>query len=488
MRRFVSAALPMFFLDQRAQFFKPLTTKYRAQVAECVCLLHQRLYGAAAEYGQALHREQVLDIFEEALARAPLLDADAEEQEHRFKSLREQASWVLKILLEYGWIDKHVDPATLHTSFPFTRAGRLFAAPLVEADRRVSRTRHRNTRNTLNALEAFLARGEVHDLMDAWEFSERIISDFTDVISELDERKRELVREAQTHLMVQQATEQFFDFMEKRFQPDLSVRLTADSVEKHRDRIAAVIQKIRRKDKTFKQDAERKLRLQMPDLVEQQPSLLWHLLDTIELRMQNAAEIMLPALRQALQGFTKRADIIIRQLGYLTASRDDKWIRTCEFLLRLTPDERDARLAQAAQSMAGVQVGLLDPANIKLSQKRRERSVNTLLDEPEALDTGAQRELMVQALLDQAFLVNNNTLRHYLSQALANKHTVNSRDLPVESAQDLLNLAYIIELAANNGLSSDYRFTVTYNNSTYKNAYFDQADDFSFTLELRHDA
>ena len=41
--------------------------------------------------------------------------------------------------------------------------------------------------------------------------------------------------------------------MEKRFQPDLSVRLTADSVEKHRDRIASVLGKIRRKDKAFKQ-------------------------------------------------------------------------------------------------------------------------------------------------------------------------------------------------------------------------------------------
>jgi hypothetical protein len=64
----------MFFVDSRAQFFKPLTTKYRAQVAECLCLMHQRLYGAAAEYGQALNRDQVLDIFEEALARSPVLE------------------------------------------------------------------------------------------------------------------------------------------------------------------------------------------------------------------------------------------------------------------------------------------------------------------------------------------------------------------------------------------------------------------------------
>ena len=156
--------------------------------------------------------------------------------------------------------------------------------------------------------------------------------------------------------------------MEKRFQPDLSVRLTADSVEKHRDRIASVLGKIRRKDKAFKQDAERKLRHVLPELIDQQASILWHLLDTIEQRMHNAAEIMLPALRQALQGFTKRADIIIRQLGYLTSSRDDKWVRTCDVLLKLPAEECARRLDLAGIAMASAQLGLVDPAQIKLGQ------------------------------------------------------------------------------------------------------------------------
>src|SRR5690606_6474942 len=75
------------------------------------------------------------------------------------------------------------------------------------------------------------------DLLDAYEYSERIISDFTDVISELEERKRQLVREVEARQLVQQASEEFFDFMEKVFKPDLEVRLSADSVEKYRDRL-----------------------------------------------------------------------------------------------------------------------------------------------------------------------------------------------------------------------------------------------------------
>src|SRR5690554_8227552 len=99
----------------------------------------------------------------------------------------------------------------------------------------VSHTRHRNTRNVRNSLASFLERGDVYDLLDAYENSEHIISDFTDVISELEERKRDLVKEMEQHLLLEYDSQAFFDFMENRFQPDVSVRLSADNVEKHRE-------------------------------------------------------------------------------------------------------------------------------------------------------------------------------------------------------------------------------------------------------------
>lgn len=477
----------MFFNDQRHQFFKPLTTKYREQVVECLCLLHQRLYGSAAEYGQSLTREQVIDIFEEALARAPLLEADGDEVEQRFKSNREQANWILKLLLDHGWIERKVDTATLQTSYPLTRAGRLFSLPLEEIDRRRVRTRHRNTRNTLNSLEAFASRGEVHDLLDALEYSERIIADFTDVISELEERKRDLVKQVESQLLVQQATDQFFEFMEKRFQPDLSIRLSADSVEKHRDRIAQVIQKIRRRDKNFLRDAEQRVRTLAPELVEPNKSVLWYILDTIELRMRNASDIMLPALRMALQSFTKRADIIIRQLSYISVNRDDVTLRACDYLASVDDTARAQALERMGNQLASVSVGLIDPAQVKLTQRKAPAQVNTNVEERAALDPEAQKEMMIQALLDQAFVLNNQTLTDYIRRVLADGSRVSSRDLPIKDARELLAAAHIIELGAINNLSSDYEFHVTFSNKEpFSNRYFSQADDFVIELREKH--
>lgn len=482
----------MFFAEQRQQFFKPLTSKYREQVIECLRLLYDRLYSVNADYGESLRRNQLIEIFEEALARAPVLDQDAQKTENfddepsapRFKNSREQASWILNLLIDNGWIEKQVDQVTFQSTYPFSRMGRLFTQPLVEANRTKVRTRHRNTRNTLNALEAFLSRGEVHDLLDAYEYSERIIADFSDVIAELEERKRELVKEVEAQVLVQQASEHFFDFMEKRFQPDLSIRLSADSVEKHRDQIEQVIAKIRRKRKEFKKQAETRLRQVAPELLyAPDQSILWTILDTIELRMRKAAETMLPALRRALQSFTKRADIIIRQIAYLGGQNQSDVLSVCETLKNLSEAETKARLKQVAEQISPLSLRLIDPQQVVLTERRQKRIVETAIAEEEALDEKAQCDLMIQQMLDQAFSIRNQDLKTYMLDALQKTQQINTADLPVKSADDLLAMAHAIELGAANQMSSDYTFHVEPVGKSNKNTYFKQFDEFSISIK-----
>jgi hypothetical protein len=478
----------MFFSQERQDFFKPLTSKYREQVVQCLCLLYQRLYGSNADYGHSLSRDQVVEILEEALVRAPVLETgleagDDEDGQQRFKSSREQANWILKQLLDCGWLEKQVDGATLQSTYPFTRMGRLFTQPLVESDSAQIRTRHRNTRNTLNALEAFLNRGEVHDLLDAFEYSERIVTDFTDVISELEERKRQLVQEVESQQLVQQATDQFFEFMEKRFQPDVSVRLSADSVEKHRDQINKAVSRIRRQKKEFKQQIELQLRRLIPELVQPGQSVLWIILDTIERRMSNAAEIMLPALRRALHSFTKRADIIIRQLSYLSSQGNNDLVAVCQTLSQLPEAEGDRRLAAAAELMATMKLQLIDPGHIKIQERRQARAVQTAVGEQPPLDPEAQRELLVAQMLDQAFATDNKSLRDYAFRALRSGKKVSSRNLPVDSAGDLLAMAHVIEVGAVNNLSSGYQFTVEPTGNRISSDYYRQLDEFLIELK-----
>ncbi|MFA5678042.1 MAG: Wadjet anti-phage system protein JetA family protein [Pseudomonas sp.] len=450
----------MFFSNERLQFFRPLTSKYREQIVECLRLLHERLYSASADYGESLKREQVLDIFCEALQRAPLLDGDDDDQ-GRFKHPREQAGWILNNLVEHGWLERQVDQATFQSTYPFSRTGRLFTQPLVEANGHSQRTRHRNTRNTLNALSAFVEHGEVHDLLDAHEYSERIIADFTDIIAELEERKRQLVREVEAQQLVQQASDQFFDFMERRFLPDVAIRLSADSVEKHRDRIHQVLTRIRQQPGPWLANAERELRRIAPDLlIDPDSSVLWQLLDSIELRLRNASEIMLPALRRTLQSFTKRADIIIRQLSYLQTQKHNDIVGLCRTLRQLDPHELDARLARAGEAMASLRVELPDPGQLRLRERQARRQLHSEMADPGTLDAQTQRDIAVRQLLEQAFQINASGLRNYLRNALGAGRRIDSRDLPVEDATDLLALSHIIGLGAADQAAGGFRVTI----------------------------
>lgn len=474
----------MFFTDERLHFFKPLSSKYREQIVQCVRLLYQRQYSAVADYGQSLNREQLVEILEESLARSKnlVLEDDGEDQE-RFKNHREHANWVLKQLLDCGWVERQVDTATLQSTFPFTRLGRIFSLALIESDNTQVRTRHRNTRNTLNSLEAFLNRGEVYDLLDAFEYSERIISDFTDVIAELEDRKRELVREVESQQLVQQASDHFFDFMEKRFQPDISVRLSADSVEKHREDINKTIAKIRRKQKAFKHETEKELRRTVPDICEHDQSYLWFILDSIERHMRNAAEIMLPALRRALHSFTKRADIIIRQISYMNSQHSNDLLDVCKELCDLPEKEYEARLANAAVAMSTIKLQFVDPQQIKLNERKQKEIVDSSVHENFSIDESAQREIMIQQLLDQAFLMNEKGLRSYVLNALRSEKKVSTGTLAVNEAHDLLALAHVIEVGAVSGRSSDLVFKVEPTGKRIENSEYYHAFD-EFTIEL----
>ena len=472
----------MFFSDTRRHFFRPLTGKYREQMLECLRALYARLYSSLADYSRALDREQLIEVFQQAITRTPALDEGEDEYQAPVRGEREQANWVLNQLLEHGWLERQVDQATLQSTYAFSRIGRLFTQPMVETAGGRFRTRHRNTRNTRNALQSFLDQGEVYDLLDAFEYSERIVSDFSDVIAELDERKRQLVQEVEAQQVVQRASDEFFDFMEKRFMPDLAIRLSADSVEKYRDEIQGLIVKARRKQRKFKARAEGELRKLAPELLEQpRESLYLKLLDGIEGRMHNASTVMLPALRQALNGFTRRADLIMRQLSY-SGGRPTRLLEACQVLSKLGPEQQDQRLAAAGRSLAGIHLTLPDPDSLRLYTGRARRQVQSRAEEHLEMDGEARRRLLIQQAVELAFSVTSGELREYILNALHQGHRLHSQNLPVHDARELLLNAHAIEIATPAAESSEFRFRVTPTGQRVRSEHFDQLDEFIIEL------
>jgi len=451
---------------------------------ECLRVLYARLYGDQADYSRAFTQDQLLECFEDAITRTPVLDED-EDSEFVVsgKSEREQANWVRNLLLEHGWLECHADEATLQSTYGFSRVGRLFTQPMVETAGAGFRTRHRNTRNTRNALQSFVERGDVYDLLDAYEASARIISDFSDVIAELDERKRQLVKEVESQQVVQQASDDFFDFMEQRFMPDLSIRMSSDSVEKHREEIQQLIRKAHRKQNDFKASAEKELRKMAPELRSaDNASLYLRILNGIEGRIHSASEIMLPALRQALHSFTRRADIIIRQLSYNSYSDQGGLPALCQALAEMPEQEKTSKLQAMAEAMSGLSVGFVDPSALKLHSVSSQRLVNSAVETQQEVGKESRKTLFIQQVLEKAFQVNSKDQIQYVIAALKNGHRIHSKHLPVNNARELLMSAHAIEIASAANISSEFAFKLRYNQQTTSTEYYDQLDDFVIEL------
>ncbi len=375
-----------------------------------------------------------------------------------------------------------MDEATLQSTYAFSRIGRLFTQPMVETAEGRYRTRHRNTRNTRNALQSFVERGDVYDLLDAFEYSERIISDFSDVIAELDERKRQLVREVEAQQVVQRASDEFFDFMEKRFMPDLAIRLSADSVEKYRDEIQQWIGKARRKQRRFKTASEQALRKVAPELLRvREESLYMKILDGIESRMHNASTVMLPALRHALNSFTRRADIIIRQLSY-SGSSHNRLLEICQGLHGLEETEQNRRLGMAGEAMALHALEIPDAEGLRLHAGRRNRQVNSTLEQQGEMSREGRRALYIQQAVELAFSVNDQEMRDYLIETLGKGHRIHTQNLPVRNARELLLSGHAVEVGTESGASSEFRFRVEPSGQRVKTDYYKQIDEFIIEL------
>src|SRR5690606_33412426 len=159
-------------------------------------------------------------------------------------------------------------------------------------------------------------------------------------------------------------------------------------------------------------------------------------LDSMYNRLRSACDIMLPALRRSMQGFTQRADIIIRQMSYLTSQRHNNTVPLCQALAELPADEQDQWLLKAGERMTRVRVGLIDPAQVQLRESRRQREVLTTVEVMNEIDENGRKELYIQQPLDRAFTLTNQERRRTIVAARGNGRRISTRHIPVHSVRD----------------------------------------------------
>lgn len=313
----------MFFEAERQNFFRPLNGKRREFIVACLRSLYDHLHGPGADYSQNLSRDLLRDLLTPAIqSTATAIPLEAFTEDDEFSSIEstdylQLANAFIRTLLRDGWLETFGDRAGLVTAYRFTRAGKLFAEALWSLDRHRARSRQRNVRSCRNALVAALRNVDAYDLVDAYDYAEKVISDLSDGVDYFQELVRRLMSEAS-----QTPWDEFMEFLDK-FEKDFKKQLTADNVERHRQAIRDAINRLRSIESDKFQSFETQLRDVAAWAGQERPgdsAYLW-LLDRTEEMVEVACNTKHPELIKAMNTYMRRAASIVQQALMLRGGR-----------------------------------------------------------------------------------------------------------------------------------------------------------------------
>ncbi|WP_431113213.1 Wadjet anti-phage system protein JetA family protein [Variovorax paradoxus] len=466
----VHGFVPVFFSGQKEHFFRPLTWEDRECCAATLRSLHDRIHGPNADYSEALTRELVVDIVLRLLgqseyrtgALSSVKGISAEEE-------RAYALSLLRTLKEYGWIEDHKDPIDLRPTLKLTRAGKEFAEVFSSLDNSRTKTRQRNMRSAKKSLAAFLDTKDEDELLDGYDYATRVVQDLQEDIEYFRGLMQSLTREA---LEQKVAWGEFNEFLEKRFSKEMSVRLVADSVERHRGHIVEMLDQIRSLPQETRNMVDLSI-LQRASWVEDQlqgRSPTHWLCDRIEMMVDAACELKLPMLRTEMHNYVRRFTSLLRQALSLDYGSESALGRAMS-LMKDGPEEDRADFLDLLTSRLSCAEVRLHSGSIRWSQRIREEEERTedelLINDESRLDAAMRR---AEA---QAFIISETEMLATLN-ARANGSTIRLSELVSQDASAVLTTMHAVGAAR----SQDGKklFSATRLPQTFETDYFTATD------------
>jgi hypothetical protein len=438
----------VFYEAERHNFFRPLNGKRRELVVACLRSLYERLHGSGADYSHNLTRDDVRDILlpvVQTLSNEVSVEGVAGDDELatiESGDVLELSSAVFRSLLRDGWLEMFGDRAGLVTAYRFSRAGKLFAEALWVMDRPRTRSRQRNVRSCRNALEASLRNSDAYDLVDAYDYAEKVISDLSEGVDYF----QELVR----HLMVEASRtpwDEFMDFLD-RFEKEFKKQLTADSVERHRQAIRETLARLR----SISEDQAKTIDHQLNEVArwavqERSGNSTYNwMLDHIEEMVEAACTTKQPELIKAMNTYMRQATNIVQQAMMLRGGQTrHAYSRAISSTAKLEGAAQSRFLQKMGEAISATEIRLLDPASLKLRTASQRRKALSVTAQPKV-----SRDARLAAALQRAEAAGFALSNEDVVVALSNELKLRGRpfllsSLPIHSAKDVLQAMQAVE-------------------------------------------
>ena len=438
----------MFYDSERQNFFRPLNGKRRELVVACLRSLYERLHGSGADYANNLTRDDLRDILLPVVQRmsneisAEENSADDELAAIASDNVLELSSAVFRSLLRDGWLEMFGDRAGLITAYRFSRAGKLFAEALWVFDRPRTRSRQRNVRSCRNALAATLRNTDAYDLVDAYDYAEKVISDLSEGVDYF----QELVR----HLMVKASQTPWDEFMEflDRFEKEFKKQLTADSVDRHRQAIRETLTKLH----ALPEDKSKAIDLQLNEVarwaVQEKTghSTLHWMLERIEEMVEAACTTKQPELIKAMNTYMRQATNIVQQAMMLRGGQTrHAYSRAISRVAKLQVIDQTKFLDKLGESITSAEIRLLDPASFKLRSASHRRKALTVTVQPK-ISHEARLAAALQRAEAAGFAMSNDDVCKMLQAELKLRgRPFLLSSLPLKTAKDVLQTMQAVE-------------------------------------------
>ena len=461
----------LFFEGERSRFFRPLNSSRRELVVACLRALYERLHGPAADYAHNLIRDALRELLLPVVREyQDKVVPDAEQDEFNAPEVNDPQQLtgvVIRVLLVDGWLEQFADRHGLVTAFRFSRPGKLFAEALWTLDR-PSRSRQRNMRGCRNALEAALSeRGDAHDLVDAYEYAEKVIEDLTDGIDYFQELVRHLMQTAPVHSQ----WNEFVEFLD-RFQRDFSKQLTADNAMLNRQAIRQKLERLRLvPESKFKRMDE-----QLHDIAHwavkehSGRSVYDWLLNRVADIVDAACDSKQPGFLKAMETYLKRVYGLAQQSMMLRSGQTrHAYLAAIHKLSESSKETQDRLLAAIGERLAATEVRLLDPASFKLRTANQRRKAVTVSIRPRPSREERLAVAMNRAEAEVFSIPNDEVAAQLRSDLRIFKQPIRLSALPTNTARDVIRVMQAVEAArsAPGGDLVAKRLPIRLNNECY---------------------
>lgn len=429
-------ASAVFFKDRQTHFFRPFTWRTRERFAACVVAVYDRLLGPEAVFNKPFDRDAITEVVDRALAAAPkeILPVLGEEPVDAGEL---DAARVIRDLAEHGWLEVYTDSASVKRVWRFTALGKKFARALWESGRPVIRTRQRNMRSCAAALEHYVERGDVDDLIDAHSYAESVLEDLSGAIEAMRGAMLDATRG--TNLRTT-AVEEFRTFLVERFRKEHAPGLTADSAVRLKSRITEALTRLYgMHDERLRQlEDELRDRLVASEFETTSGRQVFRMADRISRLVQNAVDTKVPELVGAWDTYISRMTSLVRQTSSGAGAVDDPVRVFVDDLREADESVRDALLSALAEDLATSRVRIYEPRDFRFEVEIQQVPVT-----PDPVTMQPTIESVVEAEISRRFedlliIDEADVLEYVIEAAVSRGGRVKLSEMPIAVARDLL--------------------------------------------------